>query len=225
MKRPSLENLTTRALLEALPPWPSETKISPLAAIATPVGRSKVSEPLPPTPILPSIINTLPFWSSLRTSCPRTTPAALRAGMPSTVCLSLISLTHRLPSLSTVNPCGFANTPPRLLSSLPEGSNCKIGGLVSPRPTHVAMLGGTVLKQRWKTQILPSLWTCTRMTLPQRPPFMLSGRVGQPSTGDREGATQSAWGIETTGLAQPLRDLRQEPCWQRTRFRIEQRSP
>src|SRR6516225_5984982 len=65
MKRPSLENLTTRALFEALPLWPSETKMSPFAAIDTPVGRSKVSVPLPPTPILPSIINTLPFWSSL----------------------------------------------------------------------------------------------------------------------------------------------------------------
>jgi len=77
-------------------------KISPFAAIATPVGRSKVPVPLPPVPILPSIINTLPFWPSLRASCPRTTPAALRTGMPSTVCLSLTSLTHRLPSLSTV---------------------------------------------------------------------------------------------------------------------------
>src|SRR5215831_8342728 len=97
MKRPSLENLRIRPLLEALPPWPSETKISPLAATATPVGRSKVSVPLPPTPILPSIISTLPVWSSLRTSCPRTTPDALRADMPTTVSLSLTSLTHRLP--------------------------------------------------------------------------------------------------------------------------------
>jgi hypothetical protein len=32
-KRPSLENLRTRALFEALPAWPSETKISPFAAI------------------------------------------------------------------------------------------------------------------------------------------------------------------------------------------------
>src|ERR1700674_5441659 len=28
----------------------------------------------------------------------------------------------------------------------------------------------------------PSLLTCTLMTSPQRPPFMLLGRVGQPST-------------------------------------------
>src|SRR5690242_4876985 len=30
--------------------------------------------------------------------------------------------------------------------------------------------------------MLPSLWTCTRMTSPQWPPFMLLGRVGHPST-------------------------------------------
>jgi hypothetical protein len=72
--------------------------------IPTPVGRSKVSVPLPPTPILPSTINSLPFWSSLRTSCPRTRPPALRAGISSTVWRSLTSLAHRLPSLSTVNP-------------------------------------------------------------------------------------------------------------------------
>src|SRR6266849_4746543 len=30
--------------------------------------------------------------------------------------------------------------------------------------------------------MLPSLATCTLMTSPQRPPFMLLGRVGQPST-------------------------------------------
>src|SRR5712672_1602368 len=70
---------------------------------------------------------------------------------------------------------------PKALSSLPEGSNCKIGGLASPRPTQVALPGGTVLKQRWKIQMLPSLWTCTRMTSPQRPPFMLGGKVGQSS--------------------------------------------
>jgi hypothetical protein len=68
MNRPSLENLRTRPLFDLFGEWPSETKISPLGATATPVGRSKVSVPLPPTPILPSIIRTLPFWSSLRTS-------------------------------------------------------------------------------------------------------------------------------------------------------------
>src|SRR5215831_4682214 len=30
--------------------------------------------------------------------------------------------------------------------------------------------------------MLPSRATCTRMTSPHRPPFMLLGRVGQPST-------------------------------------------
>src|SRR5262245_33680406 len=30
--------------------------------------------------------------------------------------------------------------------------------------------------------MLPSRWTCTLMTSPQRPPFMFAGRVGQPAT-------------------------------------------
>src|SRR5262249_11723669 len=71
---------------------------------------------------------------------------------------------------------------PKLLSSLPDGSNCRIGGWVASRPMQVAWPGGTVLKQRWKTQILPSRATITRMTSPQRPPFISCGSVGQPST-------------------------------------------
>src|SRR5712692_2994585 len=47
---------------------------------------------------------------------------------------------------------------------------------------QTALPGGTVLKQRWNTQMLPSRATCTRMTSPQRPPFMLCGMVGHPST-------------------------------------------
>jgi hypothetical protein len=46
-----------------------------------------------------------------------------------------------------------------LFTSFPDGSNCRIGGLASPRFTQVAWPGGTVLKQRWNTQTVPSLAT------------------------------------------------------------------
>jgi hypothetical protein len=85
MNLPFLSNFTMRALLKVLGWWPSETKISPFGAIATPVGRSKVSGPLPGTPSLPSVIRTLPSGLSLSTSWPMTTPSAFFADMPSTV--------------------------------------------------------------------------------------------------------------------------------------------
>src|SRR6266702_7774904 len=47
---------------------------------------------------------------------------------------------------------------------------------------QVAEPAGTTLKHRWKTQMLPFASTCTRITSPQWPPFMLFGSVGQPST-------------------------------------------
>src|SRR5215471_21117254 len=71
---------------------------------------------------------------------------------------------------------------PKLLSGLPDRSNCRIGGFASPRLMQVAWPGGTVLKQRWKTQIVPSLATCTRITSPHLPPFIVLGNAGQPST-------------------------------------------
>jgi len=58
--------------------------------MATPVGRSNVSGPLPATPSLPSHQNfaVLAQFEDFR---PITTPAAFLAGMPSTVSLSLTS--------------------------------------------------------------------------------------------------------------------------------------
>ena len=104
MNRPSFENFTTRAELCWLGAWPSVTKISPLGAIATPVGRSKVSGPFPDTPSFPIVISTLPAGLNLRTSWPMITPSAFLADMPSTVASSFTSLTHRFPSPSMVKP-------------------------------------------------------------------------------------------------------------------------
>src|SRR5436309_10497803 len=70
--------------------------------------------------------------------------------------------------------------PPKLVRSRPDGSNCKIGG--SDRPTQVAAPAGTVLKHRWKTQMLPFGSISARINSPHRPPFMLLGSEGQPST-------------------------------------------
>ena len=66
MKRPSLENLTTRLL----GPSPSVTKISPFGATATPLGRLNVSGPCPVTPVVPSVIKTSPSGLSFTTTAP-----------------------------------------------------------------------------------------------------------------------------------------------------------
>src|SRR5260221_14019310 len=70
MNWPSLVNFTMRAEPNLLGLWPSDTKMSPLGAIATPVGRSNVSGPLPATPSLPSTIKTLlPGHTTARRRC------------------------------------------------------------------------------------------------------------------------------------------------------------
>ena len=181
MNRPSFENFTTRSLR----PWPSVTKMSPLGATATPVGRLNVSGPFPAAPAWPIVISTSPRRLSLNTWWPIGSPAkgppAARAGIPSTVSSPFASVAHTCPSGSTVKPWGKANIPPpRLASSRPDGANCRIGG--SERPTQVAAPAGTVLKQRWKIQMLPSGSSCARISSPQRPPFISGGSVGQLST-------------------------------------------
>ena len=159
--------------------------MSPLGATATPVGRLNVSGPFPATPAPPIVISTSPVGLSLNTWWPICSPAkgpsAARAGIPSTVSSPFASVAHRFPSGSTVKPCGNANIPPpRLASSRPDGANCRIGG--SERPTQVAAPGGTVLKQRWKIQMLPSGSSCARISSPHWPPFISGGSVGQLST-------------------------------------------
>jgi hypothetical protein len=175
-----------RALFDLLGEWPSDTKMSPLAAIATPVGRSNKSGPTPPTPGLPSVISTFPPGLILSTVCPIATPCAFFAGIPRIVSSAFESVVQMLPFLSTVNPCGCAKRPtPKCLSRRPAGLNSRIGGLASPRFRHVASPVGLSLKQRWKTQMLPLGAMCTRITSPHfvpLGPFMLAGSVGQSGT-------------------------------------------
>ncbi len=149
MSLPALENLTTRALES--PPWPSATKMSPLRAMATPVGRLKKPGASPGIPAWPSVINTLPVGLNLTTTWP----------LPF---LPSASATHTFPSWSTVIPCGKTNMPaPKLASSLPDGSKCRIGDRfeleqVSP-------------PQRSKTQtLLPSRSIATAVVPPHARP-------------------------------------------------------
>src|SRR5213594_609923 len=134
--------------------------------------------------------------------------------MPRIVSSSFVSVVHRFPSLSTVNPCGCANSPtPKPLRSLPAGLNSRIGGLASPRLRHVASPLGLSLKQRWKTQILPSGARCTLMTSPHLcplGPFILAGSVGQSGTrrygfgsvdGLGYGASRRPWACAATARA------------------------
>src|SRR5580704_8550396 len=106
-----------RALSHMQPVCPSATKMSPLGATTTSVGAPNVSEPVPLTPALPSVIKTLPSGLSLKTCKPL---------VPSFDASS--SVTHTLPCLSTKKPWGNTNIPaPQCLNSLPEVSNSRIG--------------------------------------------------------------------------------------------------
>ena len=101
-----------RPLPDLFPEWPSDTKMSPLGAIATPVGRSNVTGPVPATPGVPIVIRTFPSGLSLRTVWP----------VFGTVGSSLVSVVQIFPSRSTVNPCGWAKRPaPKLLSNCARG--------------------------------------------------------------------------------------------------------
>src|SRR5580704_1782749 len=67
------------------------------------------------------------------------------------------SVTHKLPSGSSVEPCGKINMPmPNALRSLPEGSNFRIGGSLRPAQE--------LLKQRCTTKTVPSRAGSTAVT-------------------------------------------------------------
>src|SRR5215470_3426400 len=95
-----------------------------------------MSGPEPDTPALPSRNNSTPSGENLITWCP----------MPSR---PPASVTHRLPSGSSPEPCGKMNMPlPNAFRSLPLGSNLRIGGSGRPAQEFAA--------QRWMTKIEPS---------------------------------------------------------------------
>ena len=79
MKRPSFENFTTRLFT-----WPSATKMSPLVPNATSAGPANVDGVSPATPLVPSVIATLPSGAILKICSPR--PSAARP-----------SVIHRIP--------------------------------------------------------------------------------------------------------------------------------
>src|SRR5665213_97340 len=99
-------------------------------------------------PALPSFISTLPVGLNLMTCWP----------LPF---LPSASAAHTLPSGSMVMPCGNTNMPaPKLASSLPVGSKCRIGGRLES-----AQLSPP---QRSNTQtLLPSRSTATAVVPPQ----------------------------------------------------------
>src|SRR5215471_16757601 len=116
---PSLVNFTMRAL-PMLGVCPSETRMSPLGAIATSLGWLKEAGSPGSPPGLPSVMSTFPSGENLNAWKP----------LPSR---AWPSVTQILPSLSTQIPCGKINMPePKLLTRLPEGSNLSTGSSVLP---------------------------------------------------------------------------------------------
>ena len=100
---------------------PSATKMSPFAATATSLGELKCFGSLPGSPLVPSVISTLPSGLNFTTTWPRMSPFGVRLA-------ATASVTHTLPSLSTSSPCGQMNRPPpKLLRTLPSGLNWTIG--------------------------------------------------------------------------------------------------
>src|SRR5215470_11369633 len=184
MNLPVLSNLTMRALV--LPPWPSATKMSPLGATSVAEGALNSSGPLPATPGLPSVINTLPSGLNLNTWWP----------LPS---FPSPSITHTFPSGSTERPCGNNTRPaPKLFTSLPDSSNLRIGSRFEPsQPICTPGLtcdGGAKAPQRSATQmLLPSISTPMPAVEPQLRP---SGSFpnGAPTYGlGREFVGATAW--------------------------------
>src|SRR5262245_32892799 len=120
---PVLSNFTMRMFEPAS--WPSATKMSPFGATATSDGELNSSLPEPATPALPSVSSTAPVGLNLMTWCPLSLafdPCA--------------SVTQTLPSRSTSMPCGKTNLPaPKLLTSLPDGSNSNTESMFDP--SHV----------------------------------------------------------------------------------------
>src|SRR5262249_46797190 len=170
MNLPSLLNLTMRALV--LPPWPSATKISPFGAITTADGALNSSEPSPATPALPNVSSIFPSGLNLNTWWP----------LPS---LPSPSVTHTLPSRSTVSPCGKSRRPaPKLFTSVPEASNLRIGGRFEPSQANgvpgFISEGGANAPQRSATHTrVPSGSMPTPMGEPKLQPF---GSFAQFST-------------------------------------------
>src|SRR5882672_11143882 len=125
MNLPVLSNFTMRSFVHA--PWPSATKMSPLLATTTSEGALKCVASLPFTPGVPSVISFFPSLSNFCTVCPILI-APLPRPSPSTA-----SVTQIFSSASTKMPCGKANIPlPKLLTSLPEASNFRIGSRFEP---------------------------------------------------------------------------------------------
>src|SRR5713101_4838864 len=170
MNLPFLVNFTMRALVSR--PCPSPTKISPFGATKTADGALNSSGPLPATPTLPSVSNTLPSGLNLKTWWP----------FPS---LPRPSVTHTLPSRSTWMPCGKSSSPaPKLFTSLPDESNLRIGGRFEPSQANgvpgFMSDGGANAPQRSAIQTLvPSGSISTPLVEPHVRP---SGIVPQLST-------------------------------------------
>src|SRR6185295_12416698 len=72
MNLPFLSNFMMRELFTPASPWPSLMKTSPLRAVTTPVGASKMSKPFwpAPWPALPSFRRIFPSGESLVTCMP-----------------------------------------------------------------------------------------------------------------------------------------------------------
>ena len=86
-------------------------------------GWRKVSGPSPATPFFPRVISNSPSGLNFKISCPLPSGAAPNP---------TASVTQMLPSRSTCIPWGQRINPaPKLFSSLPDGSNKRIGSISS----------------------------------------------------------------------------------------------
>src|SRR5215468_8356274 len=146
--------------------------MSPFGATTTADGALNSSGPSPATPALPNISSTFPSGLNLNTWWP----------VPS---LPNPSVTHTLPSRSTVSPCGKSRRPPpKLFTSVPEASNLRIGGRFEPSQANgvpgFISEGGANAPQRSATHTLvPSGSIPTPLVEPQLRP---SGSFAQFST-------------------------------------------
>src|SRR5205823_1108333 len=157
MNFPSVQDFPMRAFES--PPCPSATKISPFGPTMTSEGRLKVSGPSPATPALPSVISTLPSGLNLKTWWP----------LPS---FPSPSVTHTFPSLSTQMPWGNTNMPaPKLLKSLPDGSNSRMGDRFEPAQLFAPHRSATHMRSFESTS-----------TAAVDPQLLPSGSFAQPST-------------------------------------------
>src|ERR1044072_8367249 len=190
--------------------------MSPFGAVTTADGALNSSVPLPGVPALPRVISSLPSGLNLKTWWPL--PLRPRP-----------SVTHTLPSRSTCRPCGNRIRPaPKLLSSLPDASNLRIGssvdsaqangapglicdgGLASPQrsPTHTLVPSGSIATALVDPHFRPSgscpQFSIERYGLGAELVGALCARAKVPPARTAKTASASVRGMRAPPLFSPL---------------------